>query len=149
MAIPELDQHGVLPPGIHGCSMVELLERFGTTKHRQNLIASLKKVLVIVRKDLAQPIYIDGGFVTASTRPADIDVVIDMLNAPEADRTKAFRLMLEHRGRWYTRWKVDFMPELPANGEKFIDSFQKVGPNTATRLGLIPDHPKGILLLTS
>lgn len=129
--------------------MPELIERFGTTRYRQQLLGNLQKVMTVLRENLDQPVYIDGGFVTSSGKPSDIDIVIDMLDAPQTERTKAFRLMLQYRGKWLTKWHIDYMPELPNSTESFLSTFQKVGPNTAARIGVTPDHPKGILVLRS
>lgn len=40
--MPELDENGNLPPGIHWATWEELIDRFGTTPRRLRLINGLK-----------------------------------------------------------------------------------------------------------
>jgi len=42
MPIPDYDEHGLLPPGVHSCTLAELKERFGrfsTSSQRLELFA--------------------------------------------------------------------------------------------------------------
>jgi hypothetical protein len=81
MPIPELNQDGLLPPGIHECTLDELEARFdggGFGEHRRYfLIRNLRTFLAEVRKvKFIAWVAVDGSFVTAKETPGDIDIVL-------------------------------------------------------------------------
>lgn len=71
--IPEFQQDGYLPPGIHWANWSEFSQRFGTTPHRQNLVKGLHKALICLRKAGCRTVYIGGSFVTDKEVPNDYD----------------------------------------------------------------------------
>ncbi|MBI1924574.1 hypothetical protein HYR99_10015 [Candidatus Poribacteria bacterium] len=78
MPIPNFDEKGLLPPGVHDCSLEEIMERFGTfqvTDCRVGLYAQLQAFLEEVRSTrLAVAVIVDGSFVTSKPAPEDIDL---------------------------------------------------------------------------
>lgn len=148
MPVPNFNPDGLLPDGIYACSELELLESFGFTIWRKQLIRATLRAVADIRARWDHPIYIDGSFVTRIPKPKDIDITLDMRAATAEERTAAFRFWLATRGKWQARWSVHFQVDLPANGECFVDSFRKLGPKTALKLGLGPDRPKGIIVLS-
>ncbi len=84
MPIPTLNEHGLLPPGIHPCTLEELEGRFdggGFGSHRYELILRLRNFLTEVRKvTFVAWVAIDGSFVTAKEEPGDIDIVLVLSN---------------------------------------------------------------------
>lgn len=80
MPIPLLDEHGLLPPGIHECSLAEIEERFAGfqgSDRRIRLFEKLRSYVAEVRfADLARALIIDGSFVTAKPDPGDIDLIL-------------------------------------------------------------------------
>lgn len=148
MPVPAFDQNGLLPAGVHSCDFTEMLDIFGFTNRRKQLIQNVRKVVDEVRKSWGHPIYVDGSFVTKLPKPRDLDVLLDVRNGTEDEQRAAFYYWLKHQGEWNAKWSVHFQVDLPSNRECFADSFRRVGPSTAVRLGVGPDRTKGILLLS-
>ena len=65
MPIPGLNAAGLLPEGIHDCSLDEVLERFGTfqtTDHRPRLFQKLQALVHEVwQTDRVSEIIVDGS----------------------------------------------------------------------------------------
>jgi hypothetical protein len=75
--IPEFDEYGNLPPGVHFCEWEEFVLRFGTTVKRLNLINGLKLAMTQLKAAGCRTIYIDGSFVTIKSKPNDFDACYD------------------------------------------------------------------------
>ena len=79
MPIPELNRDGLLPPGLHDCSLEELQAVFGTfqeSDRRQQLFRKLVELVVACqRSGLFEALLVDGSFVTAKPAPNDIDLL--------------------------------------------------------------------------
>jgi len=81
MSIPDLNQHGFLPAGIHDATRSELQQRFGAEGSRALLWGRFEAFLLwLAEKDVAEHLMIGGSFVTSKSVPADVDVVIDLSN---------------------------------------------------------------------
>jgi hypothetical protein len=80
MPIPNLNEQGLLPPGIYDCSLEEIGERFGTfqsTDRRSRLYERLQEYLAQVRSaNLAIAVIVNGSFVTSKADPNDIDLIL-------------------------------------------------------------------------
>jgi hypothetical protein len=80
MPIPNLNEQGLLPPGIYDCSLEEIGERFGTfqsTDRRPRLYEKLQVFLQQVRStNLVIAVIVDGSFVTSKAVPNDIDLIL-------------------------------------------------------------------------
>jgi hypothetical protein len=76
MTIPPLDPDtGYLPEGEHEADWKEVLDRFGTTFKRKDLLMNLAHVLRGLRSLGVQIALLDGSFITGKQRPRDIEVV--------------------------------------------------------------------------
>lgn len=77
--IPKFED-GVLPAGVHTCTVEELAERFGRferSDRRPRLTEALKRYKKDVRSfGIADALIIDGSFVTAKAEPNDVDVIL-------------------------------------------------------------------------
>src|SRR5690348_16842466 len=71
--IPNFNQHGNLPPGIHHTSWDEFEERFGHNYYRKRLIRGMRAALENLEGAGCKTVYIDGSFVTNKNRPNDYD----------------------------------------------------------------------------
>jgi hypothetical protein len=78
MAIPEFDEVGQLPPGVHTASWAEVRERFGGTARRQELLAGLARVLALFAEVGCRRVWLDGSFVTSKADPGDFDLAWDL-----------------------------------------------------------------------
>lgn len=78
--IPEFENDGLLPPGIHWATWQEISDRFGTNEHRKLLLAGLKEALTSLKTAGCHTVYIDGSFVTCKKTPGDFDACWDPTN---------------------------------------------------------------------
>jgi len=80
MPIPDLDDDGVLPAGVHDCTLAEVLLCFGTFKTTDRRPKLFEKLEALVHEawatGLLGEIIIDGSFVTAKPDPNDIDLIL-------------------------------------------------------------------------
>jgi hypothetical protein len=83
--IPDLDEHGNLPPGIHRATMEEIEERFGkSTEVRRAEIQSLHWLIDLAKRAGIERLIVNGSFVTDVFEPNDVDCVL--LMAPSFPR---------------------------------------------------------------
>ena len=74
--LPPLDDIGHLPPGIHPCSITELVARFGgDSEERQAEMSELLQFIGAARKAGVRRLMVNGSFVTGKLAPNDVDVV--------------------------------------------------------------------------
>ncbi len=77
--IPELDEHGNLPPGIHRATLAEVEERFGkSTEVRRAEIQSLRWLVDLAERAGIERLIVNGSFVTDVFEPNDVDCVLLM-----------------------------------------------------------------------
>jgi len=79
LPVPELEEYGLLPPGIHECTIDEIKEKFcynsSTTRIPlwKNFIAFIEWV---TKMNIFDIIYFDGSYTTDKIDPKDIDCVL-------------------------------------------------------------------------
>lgn len=71
--IPQFDERGNLPPGMHEAAWDELEKKFGGSVRRDQLLTGLREALLALRRVGCRTAYIDGSFVTAKQEPGDFD----------------------------------------------------------------------------
>jgi hypothetical protein len=71
--IPALTAEGLLPPGIHHASWVELERRFGYNPTRRRLLSGLRRAAKALALAGCEVLYLDGSFVTDKEEPGDYD----------------------------------------------------------------------------
>lgn len=75
--IPEFNDEGYLPPGIHKAALEEIAGRFGREPElRQAQMDSLRWLLDLCKRVGVQRLIINGSFVTDKWEPNDIDCVL-------------------------------------------------------------------------
>lgn len=75
--IPDFDENGNLPPGVHFCTWDEFRERFGYNSRRRTLIRGVEVVLTQLCKAGCRTVYLNGSFVTIESKPKDFDMCWD------------------------------------------------------------------------
>jgi hypothetical protein len=74
-----LDEHGLLPPGIHDLSLDQIDALFGgfqLSERRMNLVKRLRDMVAqLGGLSFARHLIVDGSFVTSKPEPSDIDMV--------------------------------------------------------------------------
>jgi len=77
--IPNLDD-GVLPEGVHSCTIEEMEQVFGRFTRsdcRQRLTQTLRRYIEDVRNArIAVAVIVDGSYITAKHEPNDVDLVL-------------------------------------------------------------------------
>jgi hypothetical protein len=85
--LPDYDDKGDLPAGIHPATLADVEQRFGrftVSDRRVSLFAKLNQVVELAKASgIAERIIIAGSFVTAKLEPNDVDLVIVL--APEVE----------------------------------------------------------------
>jgi Family of unknown function (DUF6932) len=128
---PEFTGDGVLPPGIHEASWQEIVDRFGGTTHRQELLGGLRDALVDLRSAGCGRAYLDGSFVTDKEVPNDYDLCWDVGGVRIPDLTPALLDVRPPRASQHARYGGDILPNVTeaSVGAPFVDFFQQ---NTVT-----------------
>src|SRR5437773_328172 len=71
---------GVLPNGVHVCTLEEVVQQFGrfqSSDRRLRLTEALKRYVKEVRAlGIATALIIDGSYVTMKAKPSDIDMIL-------------------------------------------------------------------------
>ena len=80
MALPGFNPAGDLPPGVHQATLAEIVARFGAgTAERERHTAHLVEIYELARRtEKLDRIILFGSYVTAKSKPNDIDVVLIM-----------------------------------------------------------------------
>lgn len=80
MPIPALDAHGLLPVGVHECTLDEIEASFGqfcVSDRRPRLFRDLKRYVEDVRQAaVGRYLVVNGSYVTGKPDPNDIDVLL-------------------------------------------------------------------------
>jgi hypothetical protein len=75
--IPDFNEQGYLPPGIHGATLDEIAQRFGgESELRKVQMQSLRWVVDLACRAGVLRIIVDGSFVTDVYEPNDVDCVL-------------------------------------------------------------------------
>jgi hypothetical protein len=118
--IPQFDETGNLPPGIHLSTFEEFQQRFVYNKKRKELHCKLLDVIILLRKFSCRAVFIDGSYVSSKVLPSDIDLCWDdedvnfqfvQLMAPD--------ILLSNKER-KAKFGIDVFP-----AEYFLAFFQK------------------------
>lgn len=139
--IPELNEDGNLPPGVHAARLAEVEARFSGTEVRRALFRGLKEALRSLGAAGCRRFYLNGSFVTAKAEPGDFDacwdprgVDPDLLDPVLLDFEDSRRAQKQRYGGEMFPSTAKANPE----GAGFLDFFQKDRDE---------EKPKGILLI--
>lgn len=145
MPVPALDGRGLLPKGLHDCTLHEVRAAFCWDAHRSALWGQLEDFLAfLAEEDMFYPICVDGSFTTDKAIPGDIDLVQDLRNAPENAQAKGVFWFAVKRDEFRKKYRVDYCPNLPNNND-FTAFFQYVGMKTAREKRLNEKELRGLL----
>jgi len=83
MALPEFNEEGDLPPGVHHATLDEVVGQFGAAQGQRNICTRrLQHVYALAKRTgHLQRFIIFGSYVTARPDPNDVDVVLVMDDA--------------------------------------------------------------------
>jgi hypothetical protein len=75
--IPDFNEQGYLPPGVHGATVEEIAERFGRESElRRVQMESLRWLVDLARRAGVLSLIVDGSFVTEVYESNDVDCVL-------------------------------------------------------------------------
>jgi hypothetical protein len=139
--MPEFDERGNLPPGIHSATWTEIVTRYATNTRRRELLDGLLDALRSLKSAGCAAAYLDGSLVTAREHPGDFDacwestgVVLDRLDPELQDFSdKCAAQKARYGGELYP---ADWVAE--SGGMHFRDYFQR---------DAITKQPKGIIAI--
>ena len=139
-------ESGILPVGVHLCTLVEAQQALSTNDVRTQIWDGLLGFLEWALQ-LPQPtaLLIDGSYVTDNPVPSDVDLVVDLTGCSEAEQTAWFQSWNHQHGYVKQAFKVDFYPFVVGAGNDFSAYFQYVRVDEALRRGIPPNVRKGIL----
>jgi hypothetical protein len=150
--IPPFNELGMLPAGIHDCTLMEVREVFGFNEHRVRLLAGLERFLedkIRLRDGLnACPYFIDGSFTRNKAAPKDIDFVLDARALTEESVLQQLLFLRFGATSLKVDYDVDFWylhPTLPNDVSMY---FQYAGVSAAAELNIDAKTKKGILRIT-
>jgi Family of unknown function (DUF6932) len=126
--IPEFDEHGNLPPGIHCATWTEIVTRYATSTHRRDLLDGLLDALRSLKAAGCRTAYLDGSFVTSEIRPGDFDVCWESGDVDLGRLDPELRDFSDRRAAQKARYHGELFPaEWPAqtDGTTFLDYFQR------------------------
>lgn len=91
--IPDFNEHGYLPPGVHRATLDEIEERFGrATEIRRAQMQSLHWLVDLARRAGIERLIANGSFVTDVLEPNDVDCVLLMGATFPRERSAASEL---------------------------------------------------------
>ena len=137
---------GLLPPGMHGCTLDEAQLFLGWNSHRralwQGLIGALQELKAL---GFSFPIVIDGSYVTDKEIPGDVELTLDLKKASDPQKENDIMIFyIRQHVRIKRDYRVDFYPSLPGNSD-FTLFFQYVGDTTAAAKQMRSTDKKGVL----
>ncbi|MGB6170319.1 MAG: hypothetical protein WBF52_22255 [Geitlerinemataceae cyanobacterium] len=124
--IPEFDERGNLPPGIHFGEWEEFVDRFGTNALRLRLMRGLLMVMEALKAAGCRTIYINGSFVTLKPDPGDFDACWDREDVDiDYLRLKAPKLLNHYdRAGQKAQYKGEIFPVDQPIGNYGMNSFE-------------------------
>ena len=139
--IPQFNNKGNLPPGIHWTTWSEFVDRFGWNSHRKSLIAGLLLGATSLKDSGCKAIYIDGSFVTSKDIPNDFDACWDTNDVNPVFLDPILLIFDAGRVTQKAKYKGEFFPAQIAekgSGRTFLEFFM---------VDKISGKPKGIIAI--
>jgi len=148
MPIPNFDEQGLLPEGIHDCTWAELADRFcrfQSNDCRPELCRRLQEMVEAVRRSkMIREILIDGSFATSKPQPNDIDLILvlpsdwDFASELSPD---TYNLMSKNRVRKRFGFDIFVAREKSLEYETDVDFLQQVRDQPGARKGFLRIRP--------
>ncbi|MCY4113686.1 MAG: hypothetical protein OXG33_07105 [Chloroflexi bacterium] len=122
-----MDADGLLPAGVHWAGWDELQDRFGNTPWRQHLMTGLKAALEDLKGAGCRTVYVDGSFVTSTTRPNDYDACWDEAGVDPAALDPVLLTFDPGRATQKAKYRGELFPAsviADSDGLSFLEFFQ-------------------------
>lgn len=149
MPIPGFDRYGLLPSGVHGCTMEEVEAALAWNEQRRQLTNLLQEFIadeLSTRFAVIPPVVLDGSYVTAKEEPSNINLVLELRELPDLQKMQAVDLC-QRCPDILLRYRIDLNTALQQSGRDFVAYFSSLDPREAIAMNLFYSHKKGLLRL--
>ena len=146
MPVPGFTDNGLLPSGVHGCTLEEAKQALCMNDRRVEIWTGLLG-FVVWTQPLPKPdaLLVDGSYVTDKPLPGDVDLVVDITSMTDAEQRQWFETWNAQHEFVRRTYHVDFYPFVIGAGNDFSTFFQYVRVEEALKRGISPAVKKGIL----
>ena len=142
--LPPFNEHGLLPDGIHDCTLEEVESRFGSfqgSDRRPQLWAQFREFFREAKATgLVDAVLLNGSFVTGGAEPNDIDLILVVLAKHDFARDLSpaeYNVLSAQRVKQRHKLDVLVARENSDQYRRYLRLFQQVR--------LEPDQTKGIV----
>ena len=149
MPIPAFDRFGLLPGGIHECTIEEVEMNLAWNDVRRQLTAQLRDFIadeLVPRFAVVPPVVLDGSYVSQKASPSNINLVLELSDLPDTDQWEG-QMLLQGKADLFRSYQIDLHLGLNGLKKDFVDLLQNLRPQTALEKGLYHGHRKGVLRL--
>lgn len=139
--IPEFNEDGLLPPGIHRATLEEFKERFvifNRSDRRLRVFEGLNQLIQeAARSNIVQQILIGGSFVTAKAEPNEFDCLVVVKSGLERTKVNPFEYRLISRPMARRLFRGDVVPvsEGSSVDGEYLEFFQHT--REGERVGIV------------
>lgn len=126
--IPEFDERGNLPPGIHNATWNEIVARYATSVRRRELLDGFLDALRSLKAAGCRTAYLDGSFIASEIRPGDFDACWESGATDLHHLDSELCDFSDRRAAQKARYGGELFPaEWPAqaDGTTYLDYFQR------------------------
>ena len=149
MPIPSFDRFGLLPGGIHECTINEVEVDLAWNDERRRLTALLQEFSAIEltpRFTVLPPVLLDGSYVSKKASPNNINLVLELSSLSDEEQWEG-QILFQRKAELLGCYQIEMLPGLKGLKQDFVDLLQTLRPQTAFEKGLHYGHRKGVLRL--
>jgi hypothetical protein len=149
MPIPSFDRFGLLPGGIHECTINEVEVDLAWNDERRRLTALLQEFIAIEltpRFTVLPPVLLDGSYVSKKASPNNINLVLELSSLSDEEQWEG-QILFQRKAELLGCYQIEMLPGLKGLKQDFVDLLQTLRPQTAFEKGLHYGHRKGVLRL--
>ena len=147
MPIPSFDRFGLLPGGIHECTIKEVEVDLAWNDERRRLTALLQEFIAIEltpRFTVLPPVLLDGSYVSKKASPNNINLVLELSSLSDEEQWEG-QILFQRKAELLGCYQIEMLPGLKGLKQDFVDLLQTLRPQTAFEKGLHHGHRKGVL----
>jgi len=149
MPIPAFDRFGLLPGGIHECTIEEVEVTLAWNDERRRLTALLQEFIAVEltpRFSVVPPVVLDGSYVSQKASPSNINLVLELSHLSDEEQWQG-QILFQRKAELLGCYQIEMLPGLNRLKQDFVDLLQTLRPQTAFEKGLHHGHRKGVLRL--
>lgn len=129
--LPDFNADGLLPPGVHDATLVEIGQRLCFTGRRVRIFAGLRLAYEDLSYAGCRGAYLNGSFVTSEPLPGDFDLCFDTAGVELGRLHPVLQMIRPPRTAQHIRYSGDILPNVTeaSSGMPMVDYFQndKIG----------------------